>query len=113
MNNLIKNLNTLLEIKQLKDNWDQDGAEKFTESLIKKAREIVANLEDKQPEGIFPTARESIQLEYSNKLNRDDYLEFEIFEDNITSFCIKNKNYISKENLTIEKMKSIINDFFN
>ena len=69
------NLDRLNMIEQLEDNWNGEGASAFSRELVVKVRNIVLKL-NLQPE-VFPTARDSIQLEhYINK----KYLEFEVSE---------------------------------
>lgn len=75
---LENNLKILDEISKLEQNWNQYDADPFSKELIDKVKNIIKNLKY-QPDYIFPTARNSIQLEYYNKNN--DYLEFEIFEN--------------------------------
>lgn len=75
---LLKNLQTLRSIKQLPVDWNGKGSVTFSEALIQKVFTIVRELQF-QPD-IFPTGRNSIQLEFEIG---DDYLEFEIFEDKI------------------------------
>lgn len=75
---LLKSLQTLRTIKQLPVDWNGKGSVTFSEALIQKVFTIVRELQF-QPD-IFPTGRNSIQLEFEIG---DDYLEFEIFEDKI------------------------------
>lgn len=72
-----KNLYILDEISNLNYNWNNNKAEAFSSKLINKVKNIIKQLSI-QPD-IFPTACESIQLEYVNE--RGDYLEYEIFEN--------------------------------
>ena len=64
------------EIRELQDDWNGNGARKFSDELIKRVEKIVMGIL-RQPL-IFPTAQDSIQLEYEK--DNGDYLEFEIFE---------------------------------
>lgn len=68
-------INTLDDVAALKDGWDGYEAKKFSAEHLKFIRKILRKL-PKEPM-IFPTARNSVQLEYV----RDDggYLEFEIY----------------------------------
>ena len=71
----------LFSLTELKENWDGEGAKPFSEALIRRVVEILTTL-DKVPE-IYPTGRDSIQLEY-HKITSPvsmDYLEFEFFEN--------------------------------
>ena len=75
-------------ISSLKDNWNGNGALAFSSILIEKIKNIVVGLE-KQPE-IFPTAANSIQLEYDGLDN--SYLEIEIFDSKIAEIFRINKD---------------------
>lgn len=65
---LLKNYQTLNEIEQLEDNWNGNGASKFSKELLDTVRSIIENL-FRQPE-IYPSSRNSIQLEYINQGER-------------------------------------------
>ena len=73
---LHRNLATLDEIKSLPANWDGCGAQGFSQFLLLTVNQILRGLRV-QPE-VFPTARQSLQLEYHKGA---DYLEFEIFKN--------------------------------
>ena len=69
-----ENIDKLLDIASLGDNWNGYGAVPFSRGLIVKACLIVREL-CVQPE-IFPTAANTLQLEY-DKAN-GDYLEIQL-----------------------------------
>ncbi len=73
-----KNLRLLDSFKDFPNNWDNKNAFSFESTFIDKVKEIVSNLTI-QP-NIFPTSRNSIQLEYEKR--NEDYLEIEIFPNN-------------------------------
>lgn len=73
---LRRNLATLQEIADLQPNWNENGADSFSSDLIRFAASILEQL-PVQPD-VFPTARNSIQLEFNNQ--KGDYLEFELFD---------------------------------
>ena len=73
---LTKNYWKLEEISKLNNNWNKNGAKKFSDSIIENMKKVLMDL-SVQPD-IYPTANESIQFEYEN--NKGDYLEFELFE---------------------------------
>ena len=68
------NLKKLDEIGSLKSNWNGNGAPPIPPVLIKKMRALLKALTI-QPE-IFPTALETIQLEFDN--SRHDHMEIEV-----------------------------------
>lgn len=87
-------INKLKAIAQLGDGWNGNGASKFSEQLINKTKDFIDRLNE-DPE-VFPTANDSIQLEYEIE---DDYLQINIFEDKIVVFHMY-KNKIFEATLT-------------
>ena len=73
-NQLKENLNKLEEIQRLPDNWNGNNASAFSDSLISRVKDILLEISI-QPE-VFPTAADSIQLEYEGE--DGSYLEFQI-----------------------------------
>ena len=71
------NQKKISEIRDLPDNWNENGALGFSDEILNMLCQILEKL-SVQPQ-IFPTARDSIQLEFEN--NYGDYLEVELFED--------------------------------
>lgn len=100
---LSKNFNTLESIRNLKDGWfnGQTGERKaFSDELVDKVKKIISNLKN-QPE-VFPTGRDSIQIEFENE--NGDYLEFEFYENGKISKYYENsiKSYsrsVSENNI--------------
>lgn len=109
---LYNNLKKLETISDLKDNWNDNNAKKFSSKLISIVKNILKNIVE-QPE-IFPTANNSIQMEY--ELVDNSYLEFEIFEDKIICLEVPQRNYSKyKEQIIpndIKIINNIINNFF-
>lgn len=103
---LNNNLIILHEIKNLKPNWNENGADAFSDNLIDKVKDIINKLK-LQPQ-IFPTGRNSIQLEFENENN---YLEFEIFEDR-TIMYYENGNISEEINVEIEKINELIDLYY-
>lgn len=71
------NLNLLNKFEKLPHGWNDYGADPFPKEFLKWLKLIVAKL-PVQPE-IFPTAADSVQMEYSKEDGA--YLEFEIYTD--------------------------------
>lgn len=109
---LYNNLKKLKGISDLKDNWNDNNAKKFSPELISIVKNILENIAE-QPE-IFPTANNSIQMEY--ELIDNSYLEFEIFEDKIICLEVPQRNYSKyKEQIIpndIKIINNIVNNFF-
>jgi hypothetical protein len=104
LRNNVKKLNSY---KKLEANWNLSNAEPFTEELIDKIISELSNLET-QPK-VFPTGRNSIQLEYEKQ--NGDYLEFEIFENKINYLLIKN-NVEKEELINFEKINQLVKEFY-
>lgn len=111
---LTRNLERLNDIAKLESDWNGYGAAPSTQALITQARNIITNLTE-QPD-LFPTGRESIQLEY--ELPDKSYLEFEIFEDKIAAMQVFGTDYdnakfwdLSPDDVT--QVRDIVNKFFN
>ncbi len=81
----IKEIN---EIGKLQYDWNQNGAEPFSEALIEKCREIISNL-NIIPK-VYPVANNSLQFEYYKK--DGSLLEINIYEDHLTMFMKKEKD---------------------
>lgn len=79
---LRKNMLKLDEIKSLKRNWNGNQAKPIPGKIVNKTRALILNLE-KQPQ-IFPTADDSIQIEYDGDNN--SYLELQISKENELSY---------------------------
>ena len=107
------NLKKLDEIASLEDNWNDNGANAFDPRLIDKVREIIEQ-SNIQPD-VFPTACNSIQLEYSKKSGM--YLEFEVTLDD-TKYEAYRIDSLGKEKLfllpsKIEDINKTVNEFYN
>lgn len=102
-----KTIEKLKELSTLGDNWNGYGAPHLTDRVLDNTRTVLSYLHfDPQ---IFPTGRNSIQLEYGNDKDR---IELEIFEDTAQYDIIKNYDYIlCDEPVTIEDCVAILNDF--
>ena len=98
----------LVNIRNLKDNWNEEGAKAFSETLVNRCWLICLKLKI-QPM-IYPTARDSIQFEY--ELEDKSYLEFEIYRDRISVLCIEKKEYDKSIAFTLRALDkdSIIKD---
>lgn len=104
---LLENINKLLEIQSLSDNWNGYHAKGFSDFLIKKVRSILFQL-DHQPK-VFPTGRESIQLEYEKE--NGNYLEFEVFSDKIIMLKIVGTEEI-ETNINEDVIQNMVDTFY-
>ena len=106
---LVKSYQRIWEIELLEDDWNEDGAKAFSPQIIQRVRDIVSTLA-KQP-FIFPTARESIQMEYEK--SNGDYLEFELFESGqLKKFYYGSDGKMLTEYITDNEMREAVDDFY-
>ena len=107
----LENLKKLDAIALLKDNWNGNGAKAFRPELISKARNIITFL-DIQPE-VFPTACESLQLEY----DKEDGAHLEIELTDGKKAEIFQIDSIGREHLvnvcaSIETIAKVVDEFY-
>jgi hypothetical protein len=115
---IIKKINDFLEIKNNLDritaisafekNWNGYNANCFSNEIICKAKVIVKTLKYK-PE-LYPTGRDSIQIEFEYDNN---YLEFEIFDDRIEVYREKDLIPIKNEEIELSKINEEVEDFYS
>lgn len=104
---LLNAYETLREIEQLEKNWNENQADPISSEVVKKVRNTLPLL-DKQPE-IFPTACNSIQIEYEKE--NEDYLEFEIFEDTVK--CYREiDQHVEESTVDKEEIPKIVREFY-
>lgn len=107
----LENIKKLEAIAQLEDNWNANGANAFADSLITKVRNLVMFLEI-QPE-VFPTACESLQLEYDKA--DGSHMEIELNEsENAEVFLVDNNGCerVISISASIEAINKVVNDFY-
>lgn len=105
---LEENLERLQQISELEYNWDGEGAQSFDKELIS----TVVNLIEKisfQPQ-IFPTARDSIQLEYDKQ--NGDYIEFEIAKSSTQLFFLDHNGKHYEREIDIELIGQMVAEFY-
>ena len=108
-NKKIESLARLVEIGGLQDNWNGNGASHFSNELLDFAKGIILDLSI-QP-AIFPTARDSIQLEYENNLG--DYLEFELFNNKkVTMFSFNHIGTTENTAISCEEINELVGRFY-
>lgn len=105
------NLKKLETIALLQDNWNANGAKAFSTGLISKVRNIIVFLKI-QPE-VFPTACESLQLEYDKQ--DGSHMEIELTEnEDAEVFVVDNTGGESIINIqaSIEAINKVVSDFY-
>lgn len=84
-----ENLERLVDIAVLRDDWDGEGAKAIPGSAVSFAKMLIKTLTF-QPK-VFPTMRESIQLEFERQDR--SYLEFEIFSNKVICLEVPERRY--------------------
>jgi hypothetical protein len=107
----LENLIKLEAIARLQDDWNENGAKAFSMGLITKVRNLIMFLKI-QPE-VFPTACESLQLEYDKE--DGSHMEIELTEsENAEVFVVDNNGRESVINIrtNIESVNKVVSDFY-
>jgi hypothetical protein len=99
-----ESLTVLHKISLLEANWNTYGAKPFSTDIIAKTTGLIFQLS--KPPMIFPTGRNSIQLEF---YNNDKYLEIEIFETSYKYFTDGMDDGIA---IGEEELIKKVNDFY-
>ena len=110
-NRLQENLDKLEEIKNLPDNWNGNNADAFPGALISKVKDIILGISI-QPE-MFPTAADSIQLEYDGPYN--SYLEFQISNKELADVFIIDSDGKEREfsvSCSIGEIDKVVKKFY-
>ncbi len=105
------NLEKLNIISRFKDGWDGNEASAFNNAIIVKVRSLIETLVV-QPE-VFPTAMETIQLEFDNSAK--EHMEIEVgIADEIEIIVVQRGGKEKEERLVfdIEKICSRVLDFY-
>ena len=103
--NIYNNLQKLNNIKLFKENWNGYNAKPFSDSLIEKCKEIIQRIPDNLQPSIFPTGRNSIQMQF--ELSDNSYLEFEIFSDKIVFLEVPKRDYSKAKEKLINNYKDL------
>lgn len=104
---MVNNLQKMYLIQQLSDNWNGYNAKAFSSELINKVQKYIFQLE-RQP-SIFPTGRDSIQLEYEKE--NGDYLEFEVFSEKIIMLMIVGSDEVEIE-IDEKQIPKMVDEFY-
>lgn len=108
INDLKKQSEKLLEISKFQDNWNDNGAYKFSDKLIANCYSILFRL-PVLPE-IFPVADGSIQFEYEK--GDGSYLEFDIFENDVSEFIAYPDGKEIERAIEIDKIAEEVKNFY-
>ncbi len=99
------------QIKRLGKNWNGYGAGAFDDVLINTVYKLIPTL-IRQPE-IFPTGRNTIQLEYDGA--NESYLEIEIVNEGVANVLLIDRNGEEKEYTDVpneNNINKLVKDFY-
>ena len=97
------NMNKLEQIADLEQDWNGYGAEPIAPEVIDNVKRTIAYLENKYvfvKWEMFPTARDSVQLELNLK---DNYIEVEVFDDHLSLFA-DGRNSIDIDEVALDEL---------
>jgi hypothetical protein len=104
---MVSNIQKLSTISKLSPNWNGYDAPAFSLSLIDKIKSFLFRLSI-QP-SIFPTGRNSIQLEYEKE--NGDYLEFEVFPEKVIMLKIIGSDEVETE-IDENQIPQMVDEFY-
>ncbi len=107
----LNNINTILSFKKFEADWNGNGAEPFSENIIQKALDFINLLTLRFQPNVFPTGRQSIQLEYEK--SNGNYLEIEIFEDKYSAYSEINNQETEYKSISINDAIKLIDEFYS
>jgi hypothetical protein len=105
----IQNINSINSFRKLSSNWNGYNAEPFNEVIIQKALDFINLTTLRFQPNVFPTAQKSIQFEYAK--SNGNYLEIEVFENNIAVYSEINDEKKEFENISQAELLRLVNDF--
>lgn len=105
-----KNLIAINNLREFKENWNGYGAKGFSSELCDFLEKIIKELDEENQPKVFPTGRESIQIEYEK--DNGEYLEIEIFSpDRIELFQISENEDEIEKNISFDEIKGLVMAF--
>lgn len=103
------NIQKLDRITVYDNNWNGEGTFKFDKEIISKAKFILLSTSLHRQPKIFPTNRNTIQLEYEETNNR--YLEVEVLPDKFHIFTDLNGDENEYEVHSVDEIIAVMNEF--
>ena len=103
------NLQKLDRIASYDNNWNGEGTFKFDKEIISKAKFILLSTSLNRQPKIFPTNRNTIQLEYEETNNK--YLEVEVLQDKFHVFSELNGEENEYEVHSVDEIITVMNEF--
>lgn len=103
-----ENMKVIDKIALLEENWNGNGANKFSEELISNAKMLISNFSI-QPD-VLPTARDSIQMEYEK--DSGDYIEFELFKNGQLKVFTFSNHQFNTEYIDLDSANEVFRSFY-
>lgn len=106
---LHENRNKLKTIKNLSANWNGYNAEPIDSKIVEMVSSLISKLAY-QPK-IFPTGRNSIQIEYF--ISEENFLEIEVFDDSSSYYLLNESRHIDEEEeIDFQTIPELIERFY-
>lgn len=107
------NLDRLNNIKNLEEGWNGHGSSAISDIVIERAKKFITYIV-KQPL-MFPTGRDSIQMQY--ELKDKSYLEFEIYKTKVMCMFVPKRIYQEAEfkeftDIEMDRFNQIVKEFY-
>jgi len=83
----------------------------FSENIIQKALDFINSQLLRFQPNVFPTGRQSVQLEYEK--SNGNYLEIEIFDDKCSAYSEIVDKETEYESLSFNEIIKLINEFYS
>lgn len=105
-----KNLIAINNLRKFEENWNGYGAKGFSSELCDFVEELIKSLDENFQPKLFPTGRESIQIEYEKE--NGEYLEIEIFSsEQIQLFQILESGEEIEKEISFEEIERLVKAF--
>lgn len=106
-----RNLQSVENLRKFEEDWNGYGAGSFSAELCDFMEKIIKNLDEEYQPKLFPTGRESIQIEYEK--TNGEYLEIEVFSPRrIELFQITADGKEIEKNIGYDEIERAVKTFY-
>ena len=106
-----RNLQAIDNLRKFEENWNGYGAGTFSKELCDCMEMTIKQLDEQIQPKLFPTGRESIQIEYEK--NNGEYLEIEVFSpERIELFQITAVGEEIEKNIEYGEIEGVVKAFY-
>lgn len=106
-----RNLQSVENLRKFEEDWNGYGAGSFSAELCDFMEKIIKNLDEEYQPKLFPTGRESIQIEYEK--TNGEYLEIEVFSSHrIELFQITADGKEIEKNIGYDEIERAVKTFY-